>query len=240
MAWVFIFQPYPSFTACEFQFLLVFFTEQTALNLCFPLAFHLKHGSFVPMFPDYLSFFLPHILIFFFSSYVICFFSAHLLEQFFRWQWSWQKSLPWRWRCLCWLSVPRCPCRRWSCPVCSDRNIFQRKNQLERERDKREQRTNIVSWVRLGLTQYLFVCHSHVTHWFFTINSPCESVKISVSLRYGTNPIKRHEKSSPAFQSCSPFRLKQHRKACGVGQVMVSVYLLAVNTSNSLYPNSFS
>lgn len=161
-------------------------------------------------------------------------FQAHPLEQFFRWQWSLQKSLPWRWRCLCWLSAPKCPCRRWSCPECSARSIFQRKTRLEKE--KRQQSTNITSWVRLDVIQYLFVCTSPVTHGSNYQPPHVKVLKLALSLRYGTNPIKRHKKRFQTFQSCSPVRPKKHRRTCGLGQVMVSVYLLVVNTTNPPVP----
>lgn len=145
----------------------VFLTEQTNPNLCFHFAFYLKHGSFVPMFPVYSSFFLPHILIFFF---ILCDF--YFFFQLTFWNGSFDDSEICRKAflgdgavgvdCQCQNArVGDDPARRVLTTVSS--NV--RTNWTDR--NKREQRTNIVSWVRLGLTQYLFVCHNNITQCFF-------------------------------------------------------------------------
>ncbi len=92
--------------------------------------------------PNFLLLDKPLWIVFSFRFIHIClifsvFMPAHPLERSFRWRWSWQKSLPWRWRCRCWLSVPWCPCRRWSCLGCSAHSTSPRMDPLEAEINKR-------------------------------------------------------------------------------------------------------
>lgn len=103
-------------------------------------------------------------------------------------------------------------------------------DRLEKEEEKS---TNIVILVKLGLTQYLFVCQSQVTHWF-NYQAPQGSVKTSVSVWYDTgcifvpDPIKTLEKRLPTFLLATKRAKRKRDLWCG--QVTVSVYLLAVNT----------
>lgn len=74
--------------------------------------------------------------------------------------------------------------------------------------------TDIVPWVRLGLTQYLFVCHSRVTQGFnYHLPPPHGGVKTSVSVRYVTGPIKTLEKRLQTFHACLLFRTQKKSKA---------------------------
>lgn len=86
--------------------------------------------------------------------------------------------------------------------------------------------TDIVPWVRLGLTQYLFVCHSRVTQGFnYHLPPPYGGVKTSVSVRYVTGPIKTLEKRLQTFHACLLFRTQKKSKAEEEPVVRVSQFL---------------
>ena len=72
--------------------------------------------------------------------------------------------------------------------------------------------TDIVPWVRLGLTQYLFVCHSRVTQGFNYHLPPHGGVKTSVSVRYVTGPNKKTlEKRLQTFHACLLFQTQKEQ-----------------------------
>lgn len=88
-------------------------------------------------------------------------------------------------------------------------------DRLEAESSRREKHKHCY----LGLTQYLFLCCSHVTHGF-NYQPPHGGVKTSVSVRYGTgcisffflpNSIKTLEKRLPTFHACLLVRHKESK-----------------------------